>query len=147
MSFSKFKVTDNQQEPKKSYSEALGESKNTNRSDRSIKVDNSMKKSNKTIATKKVDRFRTYPCQNFVSTGGCPYHERCTFLHDPRIKSDRDVSRLNAKKLSEPKDTFYWPDMDISCIKSDTVTSNYEIPKGFAEDAKNQHDCSIFSIW
>ena len=96
---------------------------------------------------RKVERFRTYPCQNFVCSGGCPYHDRCTFLHDSRIKSDREVYRLEVKKVSEPKDTFYWPDMEIVDSCQDKVSNDYNIPLNFSNDKSNQHDCSVLSIW
>lgn len=31
------------------------------------------------------DKFRLLPCRTFISTGCCPYHDKCVFLHDPRV--------------------------------------------------------------
>ncbi|KAL7489279.1 hypothetical protein ACHAW6_014864 [Cyclotella cf. meneghiniana] len=32
-----------------------------------------------------VEVFRTHPCFTWVATGACPFDQRCTRLHDPRI--------------------------------------------------------------
>lgn len=32
-------------------------------------------------------KCRQLPCRTFVSTGTCPYSDRCVFLHDPSIVS------------------------------------------------------------
>ena len=37
---------------------------------------------NKYIQQYSREKYRCYPCQNFIISGGCPYYERCTFLHD-----------------------------------------------------------------
>lgn len=34
-----------------------------------------------------VNKCRQLPCRTFVSTGSCPYGDRCVFLHDPCILS------------------------------------------------------------
>lgn len=32
-------------------------------------------------------KCRQLPCRTFISTGSCPYGDRCVFLHDPSIVS------------------------------------------------------------
>ena len=53
--------------------------------------------------------------QTFLSTGGCPYNDRCVFLHDPRlhIESFRLRTVKNVRQSGVLKDTFYWPDMEV----------------------------------
>ena len=34
-----------------------------------------------------VFKCRQLPCRTFISTGSCPYGDRCVFLHDPSIVS------------------------------------------------------------
>lgn len=35
------------------------------------------------------DKFRLLPCRTFISTGTCPYGDKCVFLHDPRVTSTK----------------------------------------------------------
>lgn len=37
-------------------------------------------------------RHRQLPCRTYVSTGCCPYKDRCIYLHDPRVQSAVQVS-------------------------------------------------------
>ena len=56
------------------------------------------------------------PCKTFIMTGGCPYHERCAFLHDPRIRSATSRPkplRALRQENNSVKDSFYWPDMKV----------------------------------
>lgn len=34
-----------------------------------------------------LSKCRQLPCRTFISTGSCPYGDRCVFLHDPCIAS------------------------------------------------------------
>jgi hypothetical protein len=36
-------------------------------------------------------RHRQLPCRTFISTGYCPYKDRCVYLHDPRLVSNVQV--------------------------------------------------------
>jgi hypothetical protein len=38
-------------------------------------------------ASSQAFKCRQLPCRTFVSTGSCPYGDRCVFLHDPAIVS------------------------------------------------------------
>ena len=37
-------------------------------------------------------RHRQLPCRTYISTGFCPYKDRCVYLHDPRVQSTTQVS-------------------------------------------------------
>ena len=70
------------------------------------------------------EKFRRMICLTFVSTGSCPYGDKCVFLHDTRLKSRQDVMAENINSSGNcksynlvnktVKDTFYWPDMEVS---------------------------------
>jgi len=38
-------------------------------------------------------KFRQLPCRTFISTGTCPYRDRCDFIHDPRVASAQNKVR------------------------------------------------------
>lgn len=40
-----------------------------------------------TSHTQHAFKCRQLPCRTFISTGACPYGDRCVFLHDPCIMS------------------------------------------------------------
>jgi hypothetical protein len=41
------------------------------------------------------NKFRLLPCRTFISSGTCPYNDKCVFLHDPRIGSfDRNATKM-----------------------------------------------------
>lgn len=35
-----------------------------------------------------IEIFRTHPCPTWVATGSCPFDQRCSGLHDPRVESE-----------------------------------------------------------
>ena len=41
----------------------------------------------KYIHTNTIGKCRQLPCRTFISTGSCPYGDRCVFLHDPSVVS------------------------------------------------------------
>ena len=61
------------------------------------------------------DKFRMMPCKTFIMCGACPYHERCVFLHDPRIPATTAKARpIRSQKPEQTvKDSFFWPDVSI----------------------------------
>ena len=40
----------------------------------------------------KSSKHRQLPCRTYISTGFCPYKDRCVYLHDPRVQSTIKVS-------------------------------------------------------
>lgn len=62
------------------------------------------------------EKFRRMICQTYVCCGGCPYNERCVFLHDDRVELKGFKTRPNrqGKVINGCKDSFYWPDMPVS---------------------------------
>ena len=62
------------------------------------------------------DKFRRMMCLTFLSTGSCPFDDRCVFLHDDRFKNvafpTKSVKAVKGK-AKNTKDTFYWPDMQV----------------------------------
>ena len=47
--------------------------------------------------TDNVSKCRQLPCKTFVSTGSCPYGDRCVFLHDPCIISKPVFIKIKVK--------------------------------------------------
>jgi len=89
----------------------------------------------KTGRIPKAEKFRCYPCHNWIATGACPYAARCIFIHDPRIQGS------NAAWLQQPKSTttsrqahayqrdfFFWPDLkhDACAVPSVDMEYNFE---------------------
>lgn len=104
------------------------------------------------------EKFRRMACVTCISCGGCPYNDRCVFLHDPRTKLNG--IRLKASKTlrnssMNSKDSFYWPDMkkvevfrhlDIQGLPDSN--QRYEIPETFSKiSSSTHHDRAVFSIW
>jgi len=63
------------------------------------------------------EKFRRMICMTFVSTGTCPYNDRCCYLHDPRLRVEGVRTKPIKSQLAvlpvQTKDTFYWPDMKV----------------------------------
>jgi Zinc finger C-x8-C-x5-C-x3-H type (and similar) len=64
------------------------------------------------------EKFRRMICMTFVATGGCPYNDRCCYLHDPRLRIEGIRTKPIKSQLPvlplQTKDTFFWPDMKVS---------------------------------
>ena len=62
-------------------------------------------------------KYRQLPCRTFISTGHCPYKDRCVYLHCPSIRSAFQVSIV----LSFA--SFIWAVyLYIYCIKITIIT-------------------------
>ncbi len=96
------------------------------------------------IKTKSNNRYRRYPCQNFICTGGCPYYDRCSYLHDPRISVKRRIIRTPKLKVMDPKDSFFWPDLN-TCMEN--VSDPYSIPLSFGQNLSDIHNYAMYSMW
>jgi hypothetical protein len=52
----------------------------------------------KTANQTATNKCRQLPCRTFVSTGSCPYGDRCVFLHDPCIVSKPVYIKIKVRK-------------------------------------------------
>ena len=72
---------------------------------------------------------KTLPCFTYVSTGCCPYSERCLYVHDVRIKSKskkiKPITRIKNKSSNNCNDTFFWPPVNEHLVNYNN--SEYEI--------------------
>lgn len=73
-------------------------------------------------------KCRQLPCKTWISTGTCPYNDKCYFLHDPRVSSY--VVPLKVKKRSKEDithDLFFWPTMprEVVAMRLDAKNSKY----------------------
>ena len=63
------------------------------------------------------EKFRRMICMTFLSTGNCPYNDRCCYLHDPRLRIEGVRTKPIKSQLAvlpvQTKDTFFWPDMKV----------------------------------
>ena len=46
-------------------------------------------------------KYRQLPCRTFISTGSCPYRERCVFIHDPRLTTSKKVKTKSKSKVAK----------------------------------------------
>lgn len=62
-------------------------------------------------------KCRQLPCRTFVSTGSCPYGDRCVFLHDPSIVSKPVYIKTKRKSKDDTStDAFFWPTMSLNSV-------------------------------
>ena len=99
-------------------------------------------------------KFRQLPCRTFLSSGSCPYIERCVYLHDPRLASS-DVKNKCRRKNKEVVvlDAFFWPCMPGEQVasylhenKQPSVSQPYEVPLPDG-DLYRRHDEAMYSMW
>lgn len=101
-------------------------------------------------------KCRQLPCRTFISTGTCPYGDRCVFLHDPSITA-RPLS-LKAKRKSADDtatDAFFWPTMSLDSVmgkvdakKMPHISQPYVVPCPSAHGfAMSNNDRAVFSMW
>ena len=82
-------------------------------------------------------------CFSFVSTGQCPYGNKCTYIHDKRLESryKEKNMRCRNKNRSLYIDTFFWPNSLNSDIYlppwSRYVAREQLIWKNFCQVLKN----------
>lgn len=90
-------------------------------------------------------RHRQLPCRTYISTGCCPYKDRCIYLHDPRVQSIAQSSGKTRAKNKEDivVDSFFWPMLKYN---SKSVEDEYDVPIPEKDDFEG-HDEAIYSIW
>jgi len=92
----------------------------------------------------------------YVSSGCCPYNDKCVFLHDPEIKIDgirlKPATRNSKTSTSLVKDSWYWPDMDhdevfctLDVFGLPSANQCYHIPSNFRYQTR--HDQTLLSLW
>jgi len=70
-------------------------------------------------------KCRQLPCRTFISTGSCPYGDRCVFLHDLSIVSRPIYIRSKRKSRDEAGlDAFFWPTMPLTTVMGRTDSKN-----------------------
>jgi hypothetical protein len=73
-------------------------------------------------------KCRLLPCRTFLSTGSCPYNDRCVFIHDPRIASASPQLRIRKKTKDDSTiDAFFWTPMNNDDTR--TLTDQNNIPQ------------------
>lgn len=98
------------------------------------------------------DKFRRLPCRTFISTGTCPYRERCVYLHDPRIATKSVKSKSRKKNKDDvATDAWFWPVMPDGELQVDhayqpIVNQYYVVPVPHFEQC-SFHNRSVYSIW
>lgn len=73
-------------------------------------------------------KCRQLPCRTFISTGSCPYGDRCVFLHDPSIVAKPVYIKTKRKSKEDvATDAFFWPTMSLSSVmgKTDSKQRKY----------------------
>jgi hypothetical protein len=74
-------------------------------------------------------KCRQLPCRTFISTGSCPFGDRCVFLHDPCIVAKPVYIKTKRKsKDDSTTDNFFWPTMSLNSVMSkvDNKNSKYQ---------------------
>lgn len=62
------------------------------------------------------------PCFTYISTGNCGYHDRCHFIHDPRVKSKYNSKEIRIKNYKKScNDSFFWPANNFFSDKNITL--------------------------
>jgi hypothetical protein len=81
---------------------------NTDRNSPTIASSNASVMSNSSTASAQA-KCRQLPCRTFISTGSCPYNDRCVFLHDPSVVSSRVFIKVKRKSREDIiSDAFFW---------------------------------------
>ena len=82
------------------------------------------------LTPKMSKNFRRLPCRTWVEIGCCPYSDKCTFIHDPRIKSVEVFLKARSSIRSENSvdNIFIWPSVaGTSAIKNTPNVIEYNI--------------------
>jgi hypothetical protein len=94
--------------------------------------------------------FRQLPCKTFISSGICPYRDRCQYLHDPRVMCFNAQNKIRTKsKGDKTTDALFWPNMPFRHLCFDKsnepqVLQQYNVPP---PRDNMKHDEAIYSIW
>lgn len=115
-----------------------------------------------------VQKCRQLPCRTFISTGSCPYGDRCVFLHDARITSKPVYVRSKRKTKDDTTvDAFFWPTMPLHTVMGVLDNRNQPhiaqpyvvpVPVGHSSAAingngnnsnnnNNYNETAVYSMW
>lgn len=116
--------------------------------------------------THQVQKCRQLPCRTFISTGSCPYGDRCVFLHDARITAKPVYVRSKRKtKDDQCVDAFFWPTMPFNTVMGTVDNRNQPhiaqpylvpVPVGCSTASingtgsssnNNNNEVAVFSMW
>lgn len=84
--------------------------------------------------------------RTFLSIGCCPYRDRCSYIHDPRLASHYSKSKSRKKGPDDSKsvDIFFWPLNELN----QTSNQYYDVPCSsqisFVQLNDIYDDCSSF---
>lgn len=101
-------------------------------------------------------KCRQLPCRTFISTGSCPYGDRCVFLHDPAIASKQVYIKTKRKsKEDSVTDTFFWPTMSLNSVMGKLdgkqmphIHQPYIVPAPYSYfQINSNNDNAVFSMW
>lgn len=102
------------------------------------------------------NKCRQLPCRTFISTGSCPYSEKCVFLHSNEIVSKPIFIKIKRKSKDETgTDTFFWPTMPLGTVMSKLdarnqpdIAQSYIVPApGSYSTHSSINDSAVFSMW
>jgi hypothetical protein len=64
-----------------------------------------------------MQKCRQLPCRTWISTGSCPYGDRCVFIHDPRVIAKPPLSKGKRKSQEDLcQDSLFWPTMSRESV-------------------------------
>lgn len=73
-------------------------------------------------------KCRQLPCRTFVSTGSCPYGDRCVFLHDASIVAKPVYIKTKRKSKDDSStDAFFWPTMSLDSVMGKVDNKNSKL--------------------
>jgi hypothetical protein len=79
------------------------------------------------------------PCFSYISTGKFFYHNKCHFIHDPRVQSTFKFTDVRIKNCTKNSgDLFFWPPNNF--FSENNITLYY--PNG-----KNDSEISSELLW
>mgnify|MGYP001048218088 CR=1 FL=1 len=73
--------------------------------------------------------MKRLPCKTLISTGACPYKNKCKFIHDVRI-TNKCVKTIKKSDIDIKNDGFYWPKSENNSLYS-----------------PNKKNKQVFSMW
>jgi len=102
-------------------------------------------------------KCRQLPCRTFISTGSCPYGDRCVFLHCAEIMSKPIYIKTKRKSKEDVTgDAFFWPTMSLNSVLGKTDLKNMphiaqpyivSVPTTVVGLSTSNNESAVFSMW